>query len=840
MTDPLPLLPLILHRTPPALEQILMQEGVPFRKIDDLNACLLKVGRFVLFDSRKVAPKTARAALSPDHSALDVDAARGPSRGDPFADLIDMRAARKAWTISGFRLIERVSRVDKAAVRRRVVERLRRMLAEAGGVWARLAAYPHPYRSAFNFRADLDEPFPDDYAAFAEARRPIDDCSTHFVSTAAYGRFPRVLADLRGVDTQSHGHHHVIYRSEAANRKNLGRAHDLLCKNAFTPAAFAAPEGRWNPGLDRTMETLGYRYSSDFSIGYGDLPSRPWVDGRRSNVLQIPVHPICEGLFLDAGCSDPEIIADHLISTVRRKVANGDPAFVYGHPERRLGRFPQVVSALAGAVSDLDRVWRVTLTQFADWWTWRGDRRWSMSLVDGRYEVRFADWDARYPLALEVVRGDETASIALTGPRQIVNPDDLRFARRVRIDEARPSILRPALDPKSLVRAALDWETVTPPEELPNHRFGDRVKRRLREFKADRPSRGVEVGPPRPGCVLVHAPSFAFQSPGGGENQLIQTSRHLQDLGVEVRPFSPWTDRIANSRLLHLFGMSREGLELARVAKAKGVPVALSPICWFEPGALLALAPNRPRAALDLAKWAARRVLPRLPDWRRELLKLSDAILPNSRAEASQLVALFGADRRKIHVVPNGVDPRFASSKAGLFRERFGDRDFVLYVGRIEPRKNVLGLIRAARKAGLPLVAIGSPVAGHESYHDCCRSEGGASVTWIDRLDHADPLLGSAMAAARVFALPSWFETPGLAALEAASAGCRVVITPYGCTREYFGDSAEYARPNHEHEIVDALKRAWDRPAKSALSLRAFSWAKAAFATKEAYDRIAP
>ncbi len=69
-------------------------------------------------------------------------------------------------------------------------------------------------------------------------------------------------------------------------------------------------------------------------------------------------------------------------------------------------------------------------------------------------------------------------------------------------------------------------------------------------------------------------------------------------------------------------------------------------------------------------------------------------------------------------------------------------------------------------------------------------------VIWLGRLDHHDPLLASAYAAARVFALPSWFETPGLAALEAALAGCAVVITPYGSTREYFGDLVEYARPH--------------------------------------------
>ena len=346
-----------------------------------------------------------------------------------------------------------------------------------------------------------------------------------------------------------------------------------------------------------------------------------------------------------------------------------------------------------------------------------------------------------------------------------------------------------------------------------------------------------------PGSVFVHAPSFAFQAPGGGENQLVQTSRSLQSLGVNVWPFSPWVDRIDEARLLHLYGMSREGLELARVAKSQGIAVALSPICWFAPRALLALAPNRARAAFDLAKWSARRVVRRLPDWRRELLNLADAVLPNSHAEAQQLETLFGVDRRSIQVVSNGVDPRFAHASPNLFRERFGDLPFVLYVGRIEPRKNVLHLIRAVKLARLPLVIMGAIVPGHERYAERCRQEENGSVTWIDRVDHANPLLESAMAAARVFALPSWFETPGLAALEAAAAGCSIVITPYGCTREYFGDRVEYARPGHVSEIALSLKRAWishPLPEWSERIVRDFSWSSAALATKEAYERIAP
>lgn len=344
-----------------------------------------------------------------------------------------------------------------------------------------------------------------------------------------------------------------------------------------------------------------------------------------------------------------------------------------------------------------------------------------------------------------------------------------------------------------------------------------------------------------PGSVLVHAPSHAFQSPGGGENQLVQTSRHLEDLGVTIRPFSPWADRIEDARLLHLYGMSREGLELAKVARSRGVPVVVSPICWFEPRALAALAGSRSRAAMDLITWSARRILPRLPDWRRRQLDLADAILPNSHAEASQLESLFGADLRKVFVVPNGVDPRFAESDPELFRSRYGDEEFVLYVGRIEPRKNVLNLIRGVTRIRRPLVVIGEAVPGHERYFEDCRREGEANVRFLRRVDHADPLLASAMAAARVLALPSWFETPGLAALEAALAGCAIVITPYGCTREYFGDEVEYARPGDVSAIASAIASAWGRGASAKLANHVadrYPWSAVARATKEAYDRI--
>ncbi len=348
--------------------------------------------------------------------------------------------------------------------------------------------------------------------------------------------------------------------------------------------------------------------------------------------------------------------------------------------------------------------------------------------------------------------------------------------------------------------------------------------------------------PPAPGCALFAANVTAFQAPGGGENQLVQTGRWLERLGVPVRLFSPWTDRIEDARVLHLFGMSREGLALAQWARKRNVPVALSPISWFQPAALAALETRSSRRLRALAAYGLRALMPALPGWKRTLLHLAGAVLPNSQAEAHQLARLFGVPHERLHVVPNGVDPGFGMADPHLFTSRYGGRDFVFFAGRVEPRKNLLGLIEALENSGRHLMVAGDAPAGCEAYLKRCRDAGRGRVTWLGRLEADDPLLASAYQAARVFALPSWFETPGLAALEAALAGVAVVITPYGSTREYFGDLAEYARPDHPREIAQAVERCWNQGADPRLRARVkdhYLWPRAAEITAEIYERIA-
>jgi len=490
----LPELPLLLWETPPGLELALGQEGVPFKSVTDPHALAFSGGRFVLYDGRRVAGSAVRARLSPGHTAIDVDRLRVGEVVDPFLALVDLRGAPALWRSEGYALTERVARYDRAAVRERLVSRLRQMVGAAGGIWARLAAFPFPYRSAFNFRADLDEPYVEDYARFARSRRKLADCTTHFVSTHAYADQPAVIRDLHRFDTQSHGHFHVVYRDPEANRRNLARAHRLLRESGFEPAGFAAPHGRWNLGLDAAIEGLGYTYSSDFQLGYDDLPFFPWLGGRFSKVLQVPVHPVSEGLFFDAGADDGRVVAAHLVRAVRAKIDAGEPAFVYGHPERRLGRHPEILGALADAVAGEPLVWRVTLTEFARWWRWRAGRSWSVvPRGEGKYEVQFDDWKPDHPLGLEVVRGRHVSTLPIAGPRTPLRPEHLAYLRReTRADLPAPTAVRPPMSLRSAVRRALDWETVTPLDELPAHTITDRVKKGLRWWQHRRASHESE------------------------------------------------------------------------------------------------------------------------------------------------------------------------------------------------------------------------------------------------------------------------------------------------------------------------------------------------------------
>ena len=146
---------------------------------------------------------------------------------------------------------------------------------------------------------------------------------------------------------------------------------------------------------------------------------------------------------------------------------------------------------------------------------------------------------------------------------------------------------------------------------------------------------------------------------------MLALARSLRSMGVAARLWRPWEDSFAGVDCLHLFGSLPEHLPVVEAARRHNLPVVLSTIAWFE----LANCLREPRPwawrMAACARFVARAACPRLPSWRRRLYRAADLLLPNSNAEAEQLVRYFGVGRERILIAPNGADERFAAADPG-------------------------------------------------------------------------------------------------------------------------------------------------------------------------------
>jgi len=350
-----------------------------------------------------------------------------------------------------------------------------------------------------------------------------------------------------------------------------------------------------------------------------------------------------------------------------------------------------------------------------------------------------------------------------------------------------------------------------------------------------------EVAPSRIPNVLLAGKLGAMDAPGGGEIQMLAMAETLPAVGVRAGLWRPWEDVVLQADCLHLFGSLPEHLPVVELARRQGVPVVLSTIAWFELANCLRQPGPLSRRLAACGKFVARTVCPRLPSWRRRLYGQVDLLLPNSNAEAAQLVDYFGVDQKRIHVIPNAADPRFAAADPEPFAELVGARDFVLCAGRIEPRKNQLGLLLAMHDTDVPVVVLGDVVPGYEWYLKQCLKAANARVKFVPRIGHHDPLLASAYAACGCLALTSWFETPGLVALEAGMSGVPLVLPEGGCAREYFGWQAAYVQPHDLPGIRRAVLEALSRGRSESLARHVqtyFSWETTATITRDAYEKV--
>ncbi len=207
-------------------------------------------------------------------------------------------------------------------------------------------------------------------------------------------------------------------------------------------------------------------------------------------------------------------------------------------------------------------------------------------------------------------------------------------------------------------------------------------------------------------------------------------------------------------------------------------------------------------------------------------------VLTPSEAVAEQVREAY-APRVPVLAVPHGVDPAWqaAAPPDDALRARLGlPSSYVLFVGTLEPRKDVRTLLaaHALLPGAPPLVLVGPPGWG-----ESLDVRGAVTPGFL-----GDAELRPVMAGAAALVLPSQDEGFGLPVLEAMATGTPVVASDLPVLREVGGDLAEYAPVGDAEAFAEALRRVLDAPGDAAARrarAAGFTWTRSAEGHRCAY-----
>jgi glycosyltransferase involved in cell wall biosynthesis len=193
------------------------------------------------------------------------------------------------------------------------------------------------------------------------------------------------------------------------------------------------------------------------------------------------------------------------------------------------------------------------------------------------------------------------------------------------------------------------------------------------------------------------------------------------------------------------------------------------------------------------------------------------AVSDNTRRD---LRRFYGIDPAKTVVVPNGVGSEFrrapSEEELALFKAGHGvEQPFILFVGTLQPRKNLVTLLRAwsrlAPSERLPLVVVGATGWLYEPIFAEARALGIADQVQFRGYAGADdlPLWYSA---ATVFVYPSLYEGFGLPVAEAMGCGTPVITASTSSLPEVAGSAALLVDPTDVDALTQALRELIAKP----------------------------
>lgn len=190
-----------------------------------------------------------------------------------------------------------------------------------------------------------------------------------------------------------------------------------------------------------------------------------------------------------------------------------------------------------------------------------------------------------------------------------------------------------------------------------------------------------------------------------------------------------------------------------------------------------------------------------------KILAQADAIMADSISTRNDLISLLGIAEAKIQVVYPGVSLARASRPNTAVRSKYNlPEKYFLFVGTIEPRKNLSGVIRALEQlpADIALVVVGQWGWKHQEISNFKFSIFKQRVKFLGYVDEADK--SALYQGAIALAYPSFYEGFGLPILEAMSLGCPVIAGNNSSQGEVLGEAGLLVDPFNINEIKQAME----------------------------------
>ncbi len=296
----------------------------------------------------------------------------------------DRRTSTKSFYAVRPRLpFEHVSLVGKGTLRRVVSRALELLHTQRGIPYIHTWYFPFGKPAIFAWRIDTDYA---DRRQIESLHRVVENNhlpAAWFVDVKSQENFLTLFRDMAGHDIGVHCYEHQTYETYEANRRNISRAVEAFAHNGLEARYFAAPFGRWNDGIAKAISSFGFEFSSEFGYDYDNVPSFPLAEGKRSPVLQVPVHPTSIGSLRRQGFSTDEMTA-YFTRLIAWKTSVREPLFFYHHPGDGHD------DVLEGLFDDIRgrQIQPIRMSEYCAWWKKRIESRVEYS-VEGK-EVRTA------------------------------------------------------------------------------------------------------------------------------------------------------------------------------------------------------------------------------------------------------------------------------------------------------------------------------------------------------------------------------------------------------------------------------------------------------------------